>query len=247
MNVIIPENIPMDYSIPYEQEFTFIICHKPLEKDYFQDISLRQYITDQNVPYCRKIPNQYDSRIYGELGFWKWIATQIRDCDRASLYHYRRRLPFSMSPVVVAAPIKLDCSVLEQTAFYHSPKLVDAMRRALPPEEIQILNGNLIYPYCIAKMPRQVIWDFVNFIEPRMIQIIKELGCPTEIESLKKWVANDETFCKPVDGKDTRPEYQARIGGFLGERLATIFWTMFSQRNPIEVREIKLLEPGQKI
>ena len=182
-----------------------------------------------------------------KFGFWKWIATQIRDCDRASLLHYRRRLPFSMSPVVVAAPIKLNCSVLEQTAFFHSPKLVDAMRRALPAEEIQILNGNLIYPYCIAKMPRQVIWDLVNFIEPRIIQVIKELGCPTEIESLKKWMANDETFCKPVEGKDTRPEYQARIGGFLGERLATIFWTIFSQRNPIEVREVKLLEPGQKI
>ena len=77
--------------------------------------------------------------------------------------------------------------------------------------------------------------------------VIKELGCPTEIESLKKWMANDETFCKPVEGKDTRPEYQARIGGFIGERLATVFWTIFSQRNPMEVREVKLLEPGQKI
>jgi hypothetical protein len=67
MNLIVPENIPIDYSIQYEQEFSFIICHKPLEKDYFQDISLRQYITDQDVPGCIKIPNQYDSRIYGEL------------------------------------------------------------------------------------------------------------------------------------------------------------------------------------
>lgn len=69
MNVIVPENIPMDYSIPYEQEFSFIICHKPLVKDYFQDISLRQYITDQNVPGFIQIKSEYDSRITGELRF----------------------------------------------------------------------------------------------------------------------------------------------------------------------------------
>ena len=120
------------------------------------------------------------------FGFWKYIATQIRDCDRASLFHYRRRLPFSMSPIVLPTPIQFKCSVLEQTAFYHSVKLVGAIKQALPQNEVDILNGSLFYPYCIAKLPRQVIWDMVNFIEPRLVEIMNKLGCPTEIESLKK-------------------------------------------------------------
>ena len=60
-------------------------------------------------------------------------------------------------------------------------------------------------------------------------------------------MADDETFCKPIDGKDTRPEYQARVGGFIGERLATIFFTILRQKNPVELREIKLLENHQAI
>ena len=67
MIVIVPQNIPIDYSIQYPQDFTFIIGHKELEFDSFQDIALRQYITDQNVPGFIQIKSEYDSRITGEL------------------------------------------------------------------------------------------------------------------------------------------------------------------------------------
>lgn len=236
----------IDLTIPYPVELNFILCHKPCP-DYFQDYSNRLFISDNGTPGTITFPTKYDSRIYGELGAWQYIATQIRDCDRASLNHFRRKLPLSMSNVVVAAPIRLNCSLLEQTAFYHSIKIVDAIKKALPPKELEILNENLIYPYTIAKMPRPMIWDFVNFIEPRMLEIMRLIGCPTNYNDLLKWVENDETFCKPVEGKDTRPVYQARLGGFIVERLSTLFWRIFGQKNPFEVREVKLLEPNQSI
>ena len=212
---IIQQNIPIDYKINFPQEITYIVGHKPLEFDGFQDISLRQYITDQNVEGFIQIQSEYDSRVMGELPFWKWIATQIRDGDCATLNHYRRKTNPTMAKVMVAQPMQLKCSVLEQTAFYHSPKLVEAIQKSLPPDELAVLNGNIFFPYCIAKMPRKLIWEFVNFMEPRMLRVFGNLGCPTEYNGALEFVRNDESFTGKQDGKDTRPEYQCRIGGFV--------------------------------
>lgn len=178
------------------------------------------------------------------FGFWKWIATQIRDYDRASLLHYRRKLPFSMSPVVVAQPLNVG-NVLQQTAFYHSPKMSDALCKVLTPDEQKILNGPMFFPYCIFKAPRRLIWEWVNYVEPRILQCMQILGCPLDFEGACEFVRNDETFTTPVDKKNTDIVYQARVGAFIGERLNTVFWQSLNINK--EFKPATLLETNQRI
>lgn len=243
---IVPESVPIDYTIPYPQDFTFIIGHKELEFDGFQDISLRQYITDQNVPGFIQIKSEYDSRVLGELPFWKWAATQIRDEDTATINHYRRKTNPTMAKVMVPEPMPLKVSILEQTAYYHSPKVADALLKALPPDESNILRGNMFFPYNIAKMPRKLIWEYVNFIEPRLLRTMEILGCPLDYCGALEFMKNDPSFTTPIEGKNTDPKYQCRIGGCIMERLSTIFFNKLTQV-PKEFKKVSLLEKGQKI
>ena len=49
------------------------------------------------------------------------------------------------------------------------------------------------------------------------------------------------------EGRDNRPEYQARWLSFISERASTIYWKFCSQSVPVFPMKINLLEEGQKI
>ena len=94
----INHNISLDRELypQYNHHYNFILCHKPFE-DRFGDVANKIYITD-NEEYSKQsgailIDNKgLDSRVFGEIPFWGWIAQQLRDQDSASLCAYRRKI-----------------------------------------------------------------------------------------------------------------------------------------------------------
>lgn len=151
-----------------------------------------------------------------------------------------------MAKVVVPEPIQFPNSVLEQMAYYHSPKVADAMLKALPPDESNILRGNVFFPYNIAKMPRKLIWEWVNFVEPRLLRTMEILGCPLDYCGALEFMKNDSSFTTPMEGKNTDIHYQCRIGGCICERLSTIFFNKLTGV-PKEFKRVNLLEKNQLI
>lgn len=232
----------------YGHHFSFILCHKPFE-DRFGDVANKIYITD-NEEYSKQsgailIDNKgLDSRVFGEIPFWGWIAQQLRDQDSASLCAYRRKI-YARPGIQVAQPMQLQMTLLDQMAFCHSPILSAACCEVLPQEEIKILSGNLFFPYNIFSAPKKLIQEWVNFVIPRVTQIMDKVGCGGTYESCLEFVKNNESFTKPVDGKNTDPNYQARIGAFLSERMSSIFWQLLQV--PRNYQQVILLEEGQKI
>lgn len=230
----------------HSNTYTFIVCHKPFENK-FGDISNKVYLTDfkdfANSSGAIFVDSVYDSRVFGEITFWDYIYKTIRDDDWACLCAYRRKI-YPKIGIQVAHPIKFPCSVLQHLTHYHSSILTDALTKALPKEELGILESNLFVPFNIFSAPRQVIGDWLGFVIPRVEQTMKILGCPQDIDGVKEWVKQTDLL-SPADGKNLSIDYQARIGAFLSERINTIFW--LTRNYGQQFQEVKLLEKNQYI
>lgn len=230
----------------YSNTYTFIVCHKPFENK-FGDISNKVYLTDFK-DYAKSsgallVNSDYDSRVFGEITFWDYIYKTIRDDDWACLCAYRRKI-YPRIGIQVANPIKFPCSVLQHLTHYHSSILTDALIKALPKEELGILERDIFVPFNIFSAPRQVIGDWLEFVIPRVTQTMQIIGCPQDIEGVKEWVKSTDLL-SPADGKNLSIDYQARIGAFLSERINTIFW--LTRNYGQQFQEVKLLEKNQYI
>ena len=152
---MINHNIESDRTSQHEQIYNYILCHKPFDYSFFGDISNKIFISkDGNVEGTVAYKSEYDDRVYAEFCAWKWIASQLRDNDWASLSHYRRKC-YSKMGVQVAMPIRLGGSALDHMAYYHSPLLADAFSKALSPQELNVLRQPIIYPYNIFSAPKR--------------------------------------------------------------------------------------------
>ena len=247
--MLINHNISLDRELypQHKHHYNFILAHKPFE-DKFGDIANKVYITD-NKEYAANSgailidKNEYDSRVFGELPFWIYISKHIREQDSASLMAYRRKI-YPKVGIQVAQPLNLPCTVLEQLAYYHSPFIAETICKVLAPEEVKILNGNLLCAYNIFSANHKVIIEWINFVIPRLEQIMKAIGCPNDFKSVKEWVKTTDLL-KPYEGKNTDLVYQSRVGASILERLNTIFW--LSRNYGQQWQPVKLLEPGQTI
>jgi hypothetical protein len=230
----------------FSHNYTFIVCHKHFDNK-FGDISNKVYLTDfkefSKESGATLVDSVYDSKVFGEITFWDYIYKTIRDDDWACLCAYRRKI-YPRIGIQVANPIKFPCTVLQQLAHYHSTIVVDALTKALPKEELAVLNGNLFVPYNIFSAPRQVIGDWLGFVIPRVTQTMQILGCPQDIKGAKEWVKTTDLI-KPAQDKNISLDYQSRVGAFISERINTIFW--LTRNYGQQYQDVRLLETGQSI
>ena len=230
----------------HSHTYTFIVCHKPFENK-FGDISNKVYLTDfkdfSKSSGAIFVDSVYDSRVFGEIPFLDYIYKTIKDDDWACLCAYRRKI-YPKIGIQVAHPLKFPCSVLQHLTHYHSSILTDALTKALPKDELGILESNIFVPFNIFSASRQVIGDWLSFVIPRVEQTMQILGCPQDIEGVKEWVKQTDLL-SPADGKNLSIDYQSRIGAFISERINTIFW--LTRNYGQQFQEVKLLEKNQYI
>jgi len=170
---MINHNIELDRTSPYPQIYNYILCHKPFDDSFFGDISNKIFISQNGkVEGTVAYKSEYDE-VYGELGVWKWIATQLRDNDWACLSHYRRKCYAKMG-VQMAEPIRLGGSVLDHLAHYHSPMLVEACSKALTPQELNVLREPILCPYNIFSAPKRTNRRMDSF---RRAKGVEHYGC----------------------------------------------------------------------
>lgn len=233
--------------IPYQVDYNAILCHKPLVNDYFQDLSNRLYLSDNNTPNTIDIKDSnWDSRLVGEYTAWLWLSKNIRECDRATLHHYRRRLPSSIFEIVLPIPINLGCNMLDNLSFYHSPKIAEAFAKTLGAEEMKIAKCNELCCWNIFKAPQPVITQWCEWCGNKLKFLASELGITIDYDSVKNFVLNgDSGLLDKHERKNCDLKYQMRFLACCLERYNHIFW--MGVPYPREYREVKLLEPNQHI
>lgn len=236
----------IDLNCPYPQTYKFILTHKPsvcLEK--FGDVANKIFISENGVEGTVQFQTEFPTKVYGELGAWDWISKQIRPIDEACLMHFRRKLKV-MPGVTLPYPIRFQCSLVQQLAYYHSPKLAQAFMATLTPSEQSVFNSNALYPYCIFNSPCEVLQDWLAFVKQHIFMLKDILKCGDTEEQIKEFVKNDGTYLIGAEGKDTRLEYQSRLLGFCVERFSSLYWTL-QNSVPKNHSELILLEENQKI
>lgn len=183
----------------------------------------------------------------GEFAVLHWIVSNnmVSSSDWVTLNHYRRFLECYYHHVSLAKPLVFPGSILHQTCFYHSVKYDEYFRHILTQNEYKLLsNTHLFYPYNIFGVPGELLYQWVDFVGERLMKL-KDLIHVETFEDACEFVKNDSTFTAPQEGKNTDIVYQARIYGFVTERLSTLFFLQY----PGEIYhcEVKLLESHQKI
>lgn len=239
----------IDLNCPYPQTYCAVLCHKPenlkFAKEHFGDRDNRLYLSDTNVEGTMNIYQEgYDSRVFGELPAWMWIAEHIREQDWCSLNAYRRKLKLGIG-TLVAAPMQWKTSVLDQLANYHCTIYCDVFHTILPPNEFNLLQRNVFLPYNIAQMSGSQIKHYVSFIKEREDAFFKCLGFQPTLDNCRKFVTSEPSVLEQtIPDKNLNVEYQSRIGAFIMERLNTIYWQIIGNYVPMEV---VLLEKNQRI
>lgn len=186
----------------------------------------------------------YDSRVFGEVPAWMWLAEHLRDEDWCSLNAYRRKLKLGIG-TLVAAPMEWKCSVLDQLANYHSPIYCDVLHTILPPNEFNLLQRNVFFPYNIFQANKQQIKNWVEFVKEREDAFFKCLGFAPTVDNCRKFVSSEPSILEQtIPDKNVGIEYQSRIGAFIAERLNGIYWQLVGSFTPTEV---VLLEQNQRI
>lgn len=234
---------------PYPQTYCAILTHKPenlkFAKKHFGDRDNRLYLSDTNVEGTMNIYQEgYDSRVFGELPAWMWLADKMREQDWCSLNAYRRKLKLGIG-TLVAQPLQWKCSVLDQLANYHSPVYCDVLNAILPRNEFNLLQKNVFFPYNIAQMSGPQIKHYVSFIKEREDAFFKCIGFVPNADNCRKFVTSEPSVLEQtIPDKNVNVEYQARIGAFIMERLNTIYWQLVGNFSTMEV---VLLEQNQRL
>lgn len=240
-------NKAIDNECPYPQNYKFILAHKESDCLYkFGDQANKIFLSENGcvegtVPYT----SNYDSRVYGELGPWQWICSQLRDEDEACLEHYRRKLKV-LPGITLPQPLQFPCRLIDQLASYHSGKLAEAFMSVCTPTEQQIMCQNVMYAWNIFSAPVSLCKEWLKYCENKVLSTMKALGCGTTFDEVTKFVSEDKDLLGPgASDKRTDIVYQTRFAGCLLERANTLFWMQVQV--PKSTSPIILLEDGQKI
>lgn len=207
-------------------EYHIILCHKEIEKDYFGDYSNRKYISDTGVKGTIDISNgKYTSKVLGEYVAWEWICNNFGDEDRVTLHHYRRKIPISISPIIIPIPILFKISLKEQMRYFHSEKLSIAMENTLNMEEKEIYNKNDLICWNIFKAPISICKEWLKYCGEKLNLLSQELKCGFDIDSVRRYVEDSNNgFLEEIPLKNKDIEYQMRFYACALERYNTIFW-----------------------
>ena len=236
--------------IPYTVEYNLIISHTEeglkLAQSSFGDYSNRLYLSDTGLKDTINIETKWDSRLFGEFGFWEWASNNIRECDRATLHHYRRKLPLGLSEIILPMPCDLKAPILEHLAYFHSPVLVEAFRSIMSPQELSALQSNELLCWNIFKAPQPVIKQWCEYCGNKLTLLLRYFGLEATIESVEKFVQDKSSgLLEPREGKNTDLTYQRRFMACCLERISHCYWNGVPYLR--EYKPIKLLQKNQRI
>lgn len=222
----------------------YIFGHKPVDYGWWEDRSLYQPIqlgdAERFLPLRETDGNNISewNPVFSEFTGMYWIWQNPQPFDYIGICHYRRRLDFNDDydfdsafrdfGAIAADPIDLGMSVYDQYRLCHCRMDMDLAWEAveeLYPEYLDawdryIMNGSTLY-YGNGLVLRKEDFDrLVEFEFKVMHRVFAENGWSDPQKVTDSVVAD----IKNMKRSGIRGVwYQSRIGGFLSERLTTLF------------------------
>lgn len=157
----------------------------------------------------------------GEIPVWKYIFSVLEPNEWATLNHYRRKAESAVAGVYgIAKAIWLRYSVLDHTAYCHTPTMCKLLQKHLHPNDFDILKRNEFIPYNIFCADKKTIGEWIAWQDYFIGKMVREDTGADIVDFIK----NDPEALKARPGKNNTLEYQRRFYAFMSERLSTVFW-----------------------
>lgn len=243
------------YILSHKDDFDFTINNGDRASDYLtlSEIEARGVAhhvdsdgkwTDSEMIKCKIVPGVNNWQL-GEIPAWKWIYSQMSDDDWVVLSHYRRRLECTQrGSLGIAAPMTLQASVLQQTAYCHSVTMAKILEAVLEEKYVKILKSNKFVPYNLFCVDKHSLKEWIDFQDYYIGEMVRKYTGP----DIELFCRKDTDTFTPRPGKNISVDYQRRFYAFVSERLSTAMWLDNMYRGVQFVpTNVILMEDGQTI
>lgn len=157
----------------------------------------------------------------GEIPVWKYIFSVLGPNEWATLNHYRRKAESPVAGVYgIPKAIWLRSSVIDHTAYCHTPTMCKLLQKHLHPKDFEILKRNEFIPYNIFCADKKTIGEWIAWQDYFIGKMVREDTGADIVDFIQK----DPEALKARPGKNNTLEYQRRFYAFMSERLSTVFW-----------------------
>ena len=222
----------------------FIGTHKTFEPKVSNDcykivVGNHKIENDSNLELiqCGNKDDVLDDRFYSEIYMLRWVAKNYPLKEYVGFCHNRKYFSFmddvpnveevlKENDAILGRPFKRESSNMRE--FYkicHNiedlniiENIIDEKFKEYSKGMREFLYGKMMFPYNMFIMKREDFLEYINFIGSVLDEYVKIVG--TDI--VKRIEDNKEKYLKNFYPNDTI-EYQYRIGGYLAERLTTVF------------------------
>ena len=231
----------------------YILGHEPIDYGYWDNslYTPLQVGADFNPPFTDLRDNTGKNigkwnPVFAEATGIYWAAYNSPDTLKyIGNCQYRRRIEFDENidfdklfenvDAICAEPIKLDISVKEQFALIHGKKDIEALKWAvkkLYPEymdswEKYIENSKILFYSSGFIMKREDYLRYAEFFSSIIFETLNILGLHS-CEDVEKYAADEINAGNKLNQNGQKPKksiikYQRQLGGFMQERLSTLF------------------------
>lgn len=212
----------------------FIVTHKPF------DIQIDPYVKEQYTVLSPKgvtvenwsniiyFESELDNRVWSEISAMDWIYRKV-NTDWVEINHYRRLLNSYYEHISVAQPFILNCSLADNYNICHNIQDLAIVSNIIKNKYpgcydiwMQTIKSCDFYPYNLVSFPINVFREYMSVMMTILYEYCKIVNCFSYDDFMKR-VTTEKVYTENNNARDTRPEYQVRIPGFLAERITTWF------------------------
>lgn len=228
----------------------YICCHKDYENvgitnPIYKLITSNDIKNNSNLELI-KTDNYLDNRMWSELSqiYYIWKHPELQ-ADNIGICHYRRYFDFMNDiPDDLSKPLIPESimSFLNNFATYsacHNGKDLLGLVRLIKTDFkdylipfIQMMDSHIYYPYNMFILNKELFNQYCEFIFNILLKLDEKLGINNNyIEMIKHIGMLRESYIKRSLEPNNTFEYQARLYGFLAERLTTAFFIKYKKEN----------------
>ena len=241
----------------------YICCHKDYEdvgiKDSRYSIITNKAIMNKTKLKMFRTDGKLDDRMWSELSsiyhIWKNPKLQA---DWIGLCHYRRYFDFMNDIPGFSKPVVAKCltgafnNYMQYDICHCSKDLIFTLRiikkslKEYLPAFIHMLDSHMYFPYNMFVLPKDVFNEYCEFVFGILLALDNIMKIDGKYENMLKHIGNYREYYieKNMSPNDTY-EYQARLYGFIAERLTTTFFMKYIHdhgKDSIIERNVKITE-----
>lgn len=201
-----------------------------------------------------------DNRLWSELShmYYVWKHEDLQ-ADWIGFVHYRRYFSWlndipELTKPILAKHIVLPYSVYMQYDVCHNSNdlklmldIIYTLEKEYYCTAIEVYDGHIYFPYNMYVLPKIVFNEFCNFIFKILNTVDAVYNIHNDYTNMCQHICeNSNRYIDKLQYPQTTVRYQARLYGFLAERLLSIWFTKYikehGQQSVIE-SEVITTEP----